>query len=71
MPLCLNAAGAKKGGRCRNCACQKNARKCSDCLPGKLGHCQNDGNSTLSLPNSRLTPPDEMGEDTECMDLII
>ena len=30
-----------RSGRCRNCTCHKEARGCSNCMPGRNGRCEN------------------------------
>ena len=38
-------------GKCRNCACVKSGKHCSDCLPLKLGKCQNCGSHIAADTN--------------------
>ena len=37
-----------RNGRCRNCACCKERRRCVSCLPGRLGRCENYGVTSSS-----------------------
>ena len=44
-PSCV-CCRCNRNGRCRNCACCKERRRCVSCLPGRLGRCENYGVSS-------------------------
>ena len=43
MPRTRDCCRCNRGGRCRNCSCQKEGKVCSSCLPGRMGRCENRG----------------------------
>ena len=51
MPCCK----CNKTGRCRNCSCVKTGLQCLSCLPGRLGLCSNNSNSTSTLASALST----------------
>ena len=50
-----------RNGRCRNCVCCKERRRCVSCLPGRLGRCENYGVTSSSGESSA----DELMQDSE------
>ena len=46
-----------KSGKCRNCACVKANRCCTNCLPGRLGHCGNAPATAPLTSHATATPP--------------
>ena len=55
LPVPLRACcRCNRNGRCRNCVCCKERRRCVFCLPGRLGRCENHG-GTLSPGESSDT----------------
>ena len=52
MPACCRCNAS---GRCRGCSCRKSGKPCVDCLPSRLGRCEN-------LPSSDTTVADSISD---------
>ena len=59
--LCLdssrNCCRYNRSGHCRNCVCCKQKRLCFNCLPGRLGKCENYG-ATFTVSPENLPSSD-------------
>ena len=47
-----------KSGRCTNCVCVKSSKKCSSCLPKRLGNCRNQVGTSFGPTKSVPCPTD-------------
>ena len=61
-PVCCRCNAS---GRCRNCACQKANRQCSNSHPCRLGHCENQPSSATERGTVSHQTPKELNESTE------